>query len=63
MNGILRCESLFRADLSDFVGLWNKLVMDVHPIYILSLQIAQGTYGIKMIANVLYPSKMLTPIN
>ena len=41
-NGILRCESLFRADLSDFVGLWTKLVTDVHPIYILILQIAQG---------------------
>ena len=32
----------FRADLSDFVGLWTKLVTDVHPIYILILQIAQG---------------------
>ena len=42
-NGILRCESLFRADLSDFVGLWWKSYTDVHPIYILILQIAQGT--------------------
>ena len=48
-NGILRCESLFRADLSDFVGLWTKLVTDVHPIYILILQIAQGTLNKKIL--------------
>ena len=41
-NGILRCESLFKADLSDFVGLWTKATTDVHPIYIMIMQIAQG---------------------
>ena len=41
-TGILRCESLYRAELSDFVGLWTKNASDVHRIYIMILQIAIG---------------------
>ena len=42
-TGVLRCESLYRAELSDLVGLWTKSQSDVHHIYILILQIALGT--------------------
>ena len=42
-SGILRCESLYKAELSDFLGITVKKETDVHPVYIMILQIATGT--------------------
>ena len=42
--GILRCESLYRAELSDFVGIYVKKETDVHPIFIMITQIPEGKY-------------------
>jgi hypothetical protein len=41
-SGILRCESLYRAELSDFLGLVMKKPEDVHPLYLMISQIPQG---------------------
>ena len=42
-SGILRCESLYRAELSDFVGLNPpKQDSDVHQVFIMINQIAAG---------------------
>jgi hypothetical protein len=41
-SGILRCESLYRAELSDFLGLDMKKPEDVHPLYLMISQIPQG---------------------
>jgi hypothetical protein len=41
-SGILRCESLYRAELSDFLGLVMKKPEDVHPLYLMISQIPKG---------------------
>jgi hypothetical protein len=41
-SGILRCESLYKAELSDFLGLRMKKPSDVHPLYVMVMQIATG---------------------
>jgi hypothetical protein len=41
-SGILRCESLYKAELSDFLGLQMKKPTDVHHLYLLIMQIATG---------------------
>ena len=43
-SGILRCESLYRAELSDFLGLDMKKPEDVHPLYLMISQIPQGKF-------------------
>ena len=42
--GILRCESLYRAELSDFLGVGTKKDTDVHNIYIMITQIPEGKF-------------------
>ena len=42
-SGILRCESLYRAELSDFLGLHApKKETDIHQIFVMINQIALG---------------------
>ena len=41
-SGLLRCESLHRAELSDFCGLRGEMDKDVHKMYLMINQIAQG---------------------
>ena len=41
-SGILRCESLYKAELSNFIGLRMKKTTDVHSLYLLIMQIATG---------------------
>lgn len=41
-TAILRCESLFNAELSDFISLKVKRESDVHQLFVLVMQIAQG---------------------
>ena len=41
-SGILRCESLFKAELSDLLGVVVCHDHDPHPIYVLVMQIATG---------------------
>ena len=43
-SGILRCESLFKAELSDFLGIAVKKETDAHKIYIMIMQMATGKY-------------------
>ena len=43
-NGVLRCESLFKAELSDFLGMHIRKDTDVHPIYLMIQQISTGKY-------------------
>ena len=40
MKGILWCESLYKAELSDLLHVSNKAPKDVHPFAILIMQIA-----------------------
>lgn len=42
-SGVLRCESLYRAELSDFLGLRPpRQETDVHPVYVMINQVAIG---------------------
>ena len=41
-SAILRCESLFRAELSDFLSLRFKAPKDVHPMHAIVMQIMKG---------------------
>jgi hypothetical protein len=41
-SGILRCESLFKAELSDFLGLHMKKETDPHRLFLMIMQIPQG---------------------
>jgi hypothetical protein len=41
-SGILRCESIYRAELSDFLGLTLKKKEDPHPLFLMITQLAQG---------------------
>ena len=41
-NGILRCEALYNANLSECRGLWVKKSTDVHKVYMLLMQIPDG---------------------
>ena len=41
--GILRSESLFRAELSDFLCIRVKKPEDVHPLLVMITQIPEGT--------------------
>ena len=43
-SGILRCESLYKAELSDFMGVSCKKETDVHRLYLMIMQIATGKY-------------------
>ena len=43
-SGILRCESLFKAELSDMLGITVQHEHDPHPLYVLVMQIATGKY-------------------
>jgi hypothetical protein len=40
--GILRCESLFKAELSDMLGITMKKKQDPHRLYLLIMQMASG---------------------
>lgn len=42
LSGILRAESLYRAELSDFLGICVKKVEDVHPLYVMITQVPEG---------------------
>jgi hypothetical protein len=44
-SGILRCESLTKADLSDFQGLTVKKETDIDPLYVMISQIPEGTFS------------------
>lgn len=48
-SGILRCESLFKAELSDLLGVTVRHDHDPHPIYVVVMQIATGKYIAKRI--------------
>ena len=42
-SGVLRCESLYRAELSDFIGLRPpQTETDVHQVFVMINQVAQG---------------------
>jgi hypothetical protein len=41
-SGILRCESLYKAELSDFLGIHLKKDTDPHELYLMIMQIALG---------------------
>lgn len=41
-SGILRCESLYKAELSDFLGIHLKKATDPHELYLMVMQIALG---------------------
>jgi hypothetical protein len=41
-SGILRCESLFKAELSDFLGLHMKKETDPHKLFLMIMQIPSG---------------------
>jgi hypothetical protein len=41
-SGILRCESMYGAELSDFLGLWIKKAEDPHPLFLMITQLALG---------------------
>ena len=41
-GGILRCESLFNADLSDFLGVTVQAARDPHPLNVLIMQFCTG---------------------
>jgi hypothetical protein len=43
-SGILRCESLYKAELSDFLGLAYKQDTDVHKFYMMIMQISTGKF-------------------
>ena len=43
-GGILRCESIFKAELSDFVGLTIKKDTDVHEILLMIMQFSTGKF-------------------
>lgn len=43
-SGILRCESIYRAELSDFMGLTMKKKEDPHPLFLMITQIGQGKF-------------------
>jgi hypothetical protein len=42
LNGILRCESLYKAELSDLLCLQMKKQRDPHPLTLLIMQMATG---------------------
>jgi len=44
-SGVLRCESLMRAELSDFQGLEVKKETDIDPLYVMISQIPEGTFS------------------
>lgn len=41
-SGILRCESLYKAELSDFLGIRMKKVTDPHQLMVMIMQIPSG---------------------
>jgi hypothetical protein len=41
-SGILCCESPYKAELHDFLGLHMKKSTDVHSLYLLTMQILTG---------------------
>ena len=43
-SAILRCESLFRAELSDFLSVQHKAPKDVHPMHAVVMQIMKGKF-------------------
>ena len=42
LHGILRCESVYKADFSDLCGVRFRTKRDPHPLYILMMQFAEG---------------------
>jgi hypothetical protein len=44
-SGILRCESLTKAELSDFQGLTVKKETDIDPLYVMVSQIPEGMFS------------------
>jgi hypothetical protein len=52
-SGILRCESLTKADLSDFQGLTVKKETDIDPLYVMISQIPEGTFSLFLVLRVL----------
>lgn len=45
-SGILRCESLTKAELSDFQGLTVKKETDIDPLYVMVSQIPEGMFSL-----------------
>lgn len=43
-SGILRCESLTKADLSDFQGVKLQKATDIDPLYVMVSQIPEGKF-------------------
>ena len=50
-GGILRCESLFNAELSDFLGVTVQSGRDPHPLNILIMQFGTGTSHVTNVVN------------
>jgi hypothetical protein len=48
-SAILRCESLFRAELSDFLSVKFKAPKDVHPMHAVVMQIMKGKFLIEFL--------------
>jgi hypothetical protein len=44
-SGILRAESIYSAELSDFLGLTIKKFEDPHPLFLMITQLAQGKFN------------------
>lgn len=44
-SGILRCESLMKAELSDFQGLLIEKETDIDPLYVMISQIPEGKFS------------------
>lgn len=48
LSGILRAESLYRAELSDFLGIVVKKEEDIHPLYVMITQVPEGKPGARL---------------
>ena len=57
-SGIMRSESLFRAELSDFLGVDMKRTRDPDPLYVLVVQLAFGKESKKLSKKELLNNKL-----
>ena len=49
-SGVLRFESLGKADLSDYMGLTLKKAEDTHPLYMMITQLPTGKCRVRFIS-------------
>lgn len=59
-SGILRCESLTKAELSDFQGLTVKKETDIDPLYLMILQIPEGEFSCRKYLGIYLGTSVLT---